>query len=448
MTRWGRRLGVRSRLLLAVVGALAVALLAGVTAFNVILGQRLSANATSLARAQAEAEVSALRVQNGTLLRPEGPDEGLLGAHVWIFAGKRVVEAPVAAPELHRAAAALAAGPTQTKRIGETTRLYAAPVVRNGTRYGTVISAVALEPYEDTGRTALVGSLLLAGLLLGASTILTRWILGRALLPVSRMTADAGNWGEHDVDRRFDLGEPYDELTRLAATLDGLLERLSASLRHEQRFAAELSHELRTPLARISAEAELALARSRSPDDYRASLEAIARSAQHMTRTVDALVAAARHEAGLTRATTDVRDAVQTAVDSLRDGAGGSDVDLRVSVPREPVRVAVDTELLERIVQPLLDNALRYGNGVVEVELRRNGASAIVTVADDGPGVVPGEEERIFEPGVRGAAARHGPRGGGLGLALAQRLARTAGGEITTRAGDGGGRFMLRLPLS
>ena len=65
------------------------------------------------------------------------------------------------------------------------------------------------------------------------------------------MTEDAASWSEHDLDRRFDLGEPYDELTRLAATLDGLLERIAASLRHEQRFTAELSHELRTPLARI-----------------------------------------------------------------------------------------------------------------------------------------------------------------------------------------------------
>ena len=69
------------------------------------------------------------------------------------------------------------------------------------------------------------------------------------------MTEDAAAWSEHDLDRRFELGEPYDELTRLAATLDALLDRLAASMRHEQRFTAELSHELRTPLARISAEA-------------------------------------------------------------------------------------------------------------------------------------------------------------------------------------------------
>ena len=86
------------------------------------------------------------------------------------------------------------------------------------------------------------------------------------------MTEHAASWSEHDLDRRFDLGEPYDELTQLAATLDRLLERISASLRHEQRFTAEISHELRTPLARISGEAELMLRRERTPDEYRSPL--------------------------------------------------------------------------------------------------------------------------------------------------------------------------------
>ena len=110
-------------------------------------------------------------------------------------------------------------------------------------------------------------------MLLGAVALLSHWILGKALLPVSRMTDDAAAWSDHDLDRRFDRGEPYDELTRLAATLDAMLERLSASLRHEQRLTAELSHELRTPLARIAAETELALRRDRTEEDYRESLE-------------------------------------------------------------------------------------------------------------------------------------------------------------------------------
>ena len=85
------RFGVRLRLLLAVAAAVAIALAIGVTAFNVLLGQRLSASATSLARAQAEVELSSLRIVDGKLDAPESPDEGRLGIPVWVFAGTQEI---------------------------------------------------------------------------------------------------------------------------------------------------------------------------------------------------------------------------------------------------------------------------------------------------------------------------------------------------------------------
>lgn len=443
------RVGIRTRLLLAVVGAVSVALVVGVAAFNLLLDQRLSDSATALAKAQAHAALSALDVVDGKLVGPEGPDEGAtLGSPVWVFAGTRALETPLVDPSLTTVALSLANGPERTIRVNEEIRLYALPVVDGGVQVGTVVAGVPLDPYDETATAAFVGSVALAILLLGAVTLLTHWILGKALQPVSRMTADAAAWSDHAVDKRFGLGEPYDELTQLAATLDTLLERLSASLRHEQRFTAELSHELRTPLAKIAAETELALRRERSGDDYRASLEAVHRNSEQMTRTVDALVSAARQEAGLTRTTSDARDAVREAVASIRDEASGAGIEVRLSVPSEPVTVAIEEELVERIVQPLLDNALRYGNSSVSVEVVRNGTYAAISVIDDGAGVGEEEREHIFEPGARGAAGAAAPGGAGLGLALAQRLARSAGGEIVATASDAGGRFGVRLPLA
>ncbi len=439
------RLGVRSRLLVAIVGAVAIALAVGVAAFNVFLGQRLSASATGLAKAQAEAELSSIRVRNGKLVAPEGPDEGTVSSRVWVFERSRLLEAPRAPQRIDEAARLLAGGPERSLDVGEEVRLYAIPVSQNGIRYGTVVAAVSLDPYEETGRTALFGSLVLAALLLGAITVISRWMLGRALLPVSRMTESAAKWSEHDLDQRFELGEPYDELTQLAATLDGLLERIAASLRHEQRFTAELSHELRTPLARLKGETELMLRRERTPQEYRAALEAIDRNVDEMTRTVETLVAAARHEAGLTQTTSDLRDAVSAAVETACPA--DADMTVRIRLPKKPIRVSVEQELLTRIVQPLVDNAYRYGRSAVDVEVVRNGSVAWVNVVDDGPGVADDESERIFEPGTRGSAASSASHGAGLGLSLARRLARSAGGEITVAPSTAGGRFSLRLPL-
>ncbi len=440
------RLGVRSRLLLAIVGAVTVALAVALAVFSVLLNQRLSASATALAKAEAQEELSSLTVRNGVLVALDERNRLAAASQVWVFSRTRTLEAPRVRADVDRAARALAGGPERSTDVGERARLYALPVLDNGVRYGTVVAAVSLDPYRETSGTALLGVVIFVVLILGAVTVLSHWTLGRALLPVSRMTEDAASWSEHELDRRFDLGEPYDELTRLAATLDSLLERIAATLRHEQRFTAELSHELRTPLARISGEAELTLRRERTPDEYRSALAAIRQNSEQMARTVETLVAAARHEAGLAMETSDAREAVEAVARQVRANSQG--VEVRLTLPAEPVRVAVDTELLQRLIQPLADNAVRYGVGLVELTLARSGQLAAVTVADDGPGVRDDELALIFEPGERGSAAAVAEGGAGLGLALARRLARSTGGEITAAASASGGRFTVTLPLA
>ena len=443
------RVGVRTRLLLAAVGAVAIALAIGVAAFNVVLGQRLSDNAISLARAQAVEELATLEVVNGRLVVHKGLErqEGV-GGPVWVFDGERVVEQPAARAELAEAAVSLVGGPEHTVKVGESVRLYALPVRNGGKRVGTVVAGVRLEPYRETATVALVGSVAFAAVILVSVALLAHWILGKALLPVSRMTDDAAAWSENDLDRRFDRGEPYDELTRLAATLDTLLERLSASLRYEQRLTAELSHELRTPLARIAAESELALRRERTEDEYRESLEAVHRNAEQMTRAVEGLLAAAREETGGTRAASDARAAVRAAVVAVEEEAEREGVELAVALPGEPVPVAVPQDLLERILHPLLENAVRYGRTEAVVRLSVEGSSALVDIDDDGAGLEQGEAGSVFDPGVRGTAAVAERRGIGLGLALSLRLARSVGGDVIARPGDDGGRFRVRLPVA
>jgi signal transduction histidine kinase len=439
------RLGVRTRLLLAIVVAVAVALAIGVTAFNVLLREQLASSAQDLARAEAVAELSSLRVEHGTLLTPAGPNQGRVASQVWVFSGSTALEAPRVPEQVDAAARSLAGGPERSLGVGDDVRMHAMPIVQRGTRYGTVVTAVSLDAYQETERAALVGSIVLATALLAAIAAIAWWMLGRALRPVARMTESAATWSEQDLDQRFDLGEPYDELTLLAATLDGLLERIAASLRHEQRLTAELSHELRTPLARLKGETELMLRRGRTAEEYVVALHAIDRNLDEMARTVEMLMSAARHEAGLTTTTSDLRDAVQSAVDAVRQSSHGPEV--RVVLPPDAVHVSAEPDLLTRIVQPVLDNACRYGRTAVRVEVLRNGAVATVEIEDDGPGVREGELEDIFDPGSRGSAAGTSSSGAGLGLALARRLARSAGGDVVAEPSAAGGRFSVTLPV-
>lgn len=440
-----KRAGLKTRLLLAVLVAVAVALAGLIAAFNLALGAALSHDARDRAHARATTALTSLHEIGGRLSIGEALDAGASDSLLWIFGTQRVLEAPVASPRVAAAARRLTRGPGGFVDAADDVRLYAVPVLFHGHRAGTVVAGVSLAPYEETRRTALVASLALGLLVLVLVAVGARWLLGAALRPVSRMTVQADAWSERDLDRRFALGEPRDELTRLAATLDGLLERLAASLRREQRFSAELSHELRTPLARIRAEIELALRREREPADYKAALEVVDRNALELVGIVDALVAAARLEAGGARGTADAYEIAARSAERYSSLAADRGLRVEAEAPPRPIRVGVDAELVERILQPLLENACRYGVESVHITVKGENGTVRYTVRDDGPGLDPADRERVFEPGVRGEKANGD--GAGLGLALARRLARSASGDVTTISGRGGA-FQVRLPAA
>jgi signal transduction histidine kinase len=328
------------------------------------------------------------------------------------------------------------------KRTDE--RLYALPIVVDGRRFGTIVAGLSLAPYEQTERTTLLASLIFAATLLLVSGGAAAWLLRSALRPVAVMTAQAEAWSESDLDRRFARGEPHDELSRLALTLDRLLDRIAASLRHERQFSAEVSHELRTPLAKVAAEAELALRRTREPEEYRRALGEILSNARQITRIVDTLFAAAQQEAG-PRGVADASDAAQAAVDSCAPIAAERDIELSLD-GRRRLRIGVDIDLAERILHPVLDNACRYGRSNVRVEIGRDDGSVLFTVTDDGSGVAAEELESIFEPATRGTAGLRAGPSAGLGLALARRLARSISGDVAAEPSPDGGRFVVRLP--
>jgi signal transduction histidine kinase len=141
-----------------------------------------------------------------------------------------------------------------------------------------------------------------------------------------------------------------------------------------------------------------------------------------------------------------VRESVSRAIEATQPTGGDARIVPRLEAPRAEIRVAVDQDLVERIVAPLIENACRHAVADAAVTVLRDGASVLITVSDDGAGISPLELERIFQPGARGRAAPE-TGGAGLGLALARRLARAAGGDITAQPGPGG-RFIVRLPAA
>jgi signal transduction histidine kinase len=437
---------VRTRLLLVVLAAVAAALVVATIGFNLLLTRSNNRGADALLRQRADSERSLIRIVRGRLAPTESSSDPVGDSRVWIFAGGRTLEAPRARAATAAGARSLAGSPRGFLTVESTDeRLYAMPIVAHGRRIGTIVTGSSLAPYEQARRSALLGSLFFAATVLVIAGAAAAWLLRSALRPVELMTEQAEAWSEHDLDRRFGLGEPHDELTRLASTLDRLLDRIAASLRHERRFSAELSHELRTPLAKVTAEAELALRRPRGPEEYRQALDEILGNARQIARIVDALLAAAQRDAG-PRGVSDGVEVAHAAADACRPIAERRGIALTVDEGRLRYPVGVDADLAERILHPIVDNACRYGRHAVSLSLARADGAVLFTVADDGPGVAVEEAEAIFEPAVRGQAGLDAAPSAGLGLALARRLARSVSGDIHAVTAATGGRFEIRLP--
>jgi signal transduction histidine kinase len=428
--------------LLAALAAVAVL----TVAFNVVLDRSLESDANSQLRSLAAAASTTVELENGRLALRESPDDAAID-EVWIYDGARAIQRPPGSAELQRTADALAGESHVFDDLPSGgVRLYAAPLTHGGRRVGTVVAAQSLSAYDRTTDLALVGSLALGVILLAAVGVLTWVTVGRALDPVRQMTQSAAKWSEHDLGQRFGATPRPDELGELARTFDALLDRVAASLRHEQRLSAELSHELRTPLARIVAEVELLQRRERSAEDRSDAYALIAKAAEQMSDILETLMAAARAEAQIGVGRSEVGAILARVADTWQPSLAARDLELEVRPLQAPATAGVDAEVVERIVAPLLDNAGRYARSRVTLSAHAANGRVLLTVADDGPGVPTDQREAIFEPGA-GGRHTNGHGGAGLGLPLARRLAKAIGGDVTlAEASERGAEFRVELP--
>ncbi|MEU9890961.1 ATP-binding protein [Sphaerisporangium sp. NPDC051011] len=438
---------IRRRLVFSAAVPLAVALVALTAGFYVVLSWRLERDADHALRARADAAAGVITVSSGRLHMIETPFDEALDNGVWVFDARGAVVSSPAAGALDREARALAGVTRPTFRgHGGDLRFLAVPLREYAAPGGTLVVALSLAPFLEAEHTTLVAAIVFDVLILGLGAVFVRRAVTQALRPVARMTDQAARWSEHDLDKRFSLGPPRDELSGLAATLDNLLGRLSAALRHEQRVTAEIAHELRTPLSQVRLETEVALRRDRPASELRAALTEVSNATDRMTNALDTLIGLAQRDIRPADGTTPAGKVARDALRACRDRVGGIRLDLERAGEGE-VLVGCDHDVVLRMLQPLLDNALRFGRSAVTLQVGREGGEVLFRVRDDGPGFAEDELEVVLRPGVQGHASTPG-EGSGLGLALARRLAEAAGGSLTPRAGGSGGIVDLRLPVA
>jgi signal transduction histidine kinase len=435
----------------SVVVALWVVLLA--VGANLLLSSVLARQADGVLRARAEAVATTVLVTaDGSVSVVDVRDDQALDIGTWIFdaTGAVVERPPGSTGALDDAAAELSRAGGGTRDLGgaNPVRLLALPVRERGEQVAAVITSTSLAPYRQVERVALIGSVGVAVLLMTMVHLVLRANVGRALRPVQQMSAQAGRWSADDVDRRFGTQPRPAELAELAGTLDQLLDRQSAVLRHERRFAEELSHELRTPLARIQAEVDLLAARPRSPVEVETARAAIGEATAGMRSTLDTLMAAARSGSTVPPGRAFVAP-VLASLAAAHDRRAARpddtrDVVIDVSAP-DDLLVGVDAEVLLRMLSPIVHNAVRYAAGEVRLSASNREGAVAVVVTDDGPGMTAPIAARVFEPGFRGDAA-DGHDGAGLGLALVRRLVLAVGGRVHAASARDGGRVEVVLP--
>ena len=337
------------------------------------------------------------------------------------------------------------------EELGQTLVLTRSVTVAAGPEI-TIRVGKSLDPTEEALED-LSGTFLRLGLVaLLISAVLAWFLAARVTRPLRRLTALSGEVAGDDLSVRMPLEEAgSDEVRTLSVAFNGMLDRLEDAFERQKAFVADASHDLRTPLTIVRGQIEV-LARNPDPDPK--EVEAVSRSVGEavgrMERLVDDLLLLARSDSE-ERAVTE-KLTVGPILEAEREGRVESERE-RIEIGEVTDReVEFDPVALSRAVSNLVDNALRYGGPESRVRLRArvSGNGVEIEVDDDGPGVPPAEQERVFDRFARLDEARSSQTGGsGLGLAIVKAMVEAGGGRVSCSPSDlGGARFSIWLPDS
>jgi signal transduction histidine kinase len=319
-------------------------------------------------------------------------------------------------------------------------------VVSERTDEGLLTVGRSLEETEDAVRTVTVLLAVAVPAAVIVIGVIVWTVAARALAPVERMRRRVDGIDASSLDRRVPLAGSGDEIDRLAATMNGMLDRIEQAYAVQQRFASDASHELRSPLATMRQYAELARAH---PETATAAelADVVTDEGGRMQEIVEGLLLLARidERTGIASPSAVDLDDLALAEATRVRALGAREVDARgISA----VQVSGEARLLARVLRNLVDNAVRHAERRIAIVVERRGDRALIHVDDDGTGIPVAERDRVFERFTRLDEARSREAGGsGLGLAIVDEVVRAHGGSVRVgSAPAGGARFTVDLP--
>ncbi len=450
MRRRLERLSLRSRLMAIGVTGVAVALAAGGVAMYAVLHYAIEHTLSSEAHAAAR-QVQAL-IRTDRLPSPI-PVSGSQIVQV-LDARDRVVTASVNGDrltalllpgEVHRArAGATLTVPGSRAGVNGPLRVIGVPAGRPSAPRTVVVAQQVGDVLHSEG---LLRTLLLVTfpLLLVVLALIAWFVIGRTLRPVRGLRVGAERISGEHREERLPVPASADEIRALALTLNGMLDRLEAARARQRAFVADAAHELRSPLTSMRTQLEVA---RQLGEGGRLTGDLLA-DVNRLSALVEDLLLLARADSGPPSEPEVV--AVRPVLEQLVQRYGSARVPVAAGAVN-PVTVAVVPADLERVLANLVDNAVRHATSQVAVSASGRDGWVLLTVSDDGPGVAPGDRQRVFERFTRLDDARDRDAGGtGLGLSIVRQLVERSGGTVRLTdaqpAGDPPGLCVeVRLP--
>lgn len=338
---------------------------------------------------------------------------------------------------------------------GDRLRLVSLPIAVEGqVRYAIQVgtSLHRTDRFLEAARLLFLGG---AGAILVAVVSIGAVLARVALRPVDQIVARARIIGATNLRERLPHPGTWDELGRLAATLNEMLDRIEQSVEGQRRFTADASHELRSPLSRLRSELEVTLRRPRSLADYEAVLHSSLEEVERLSRLTEELLILARLDAGEVVA----RDGppvallplVEAELNRLKSEADARQITVTLAESPE-VAVQAPVDVLRLVVANLLHNAVKFSPdmGRVAVTIRPEAGEAVFRVANSGPGIPPEDLPRVFERFYRSTRSRSPDLPGvGLGLAITRAIVAAHGGRIAVESTrKAGTTFTIHLPLA
>jgi signal transduction histidine kinase len=314
--------------------------------------------------------------------------------------------------------------------------------IPNGQPGYVVVVARSLEPREESLDHLFRQLMVAVPIALLLASLAGYALAAAALRPVEAMRRRAAAVSASSPGR-LPVPPSRDEVSRLATTLNEMLDRLEAAFEHERRFVADASHELRTPLALLRAEIEVTLRRKRTAAELEATLRSAGEETQRLSRSADELLLMARADRGplpLRRETIAVEDVLDAVARRFAAGGGA------IRVEETGALLEADPERLAQAITNLVDNALVHGAGPIVLSAIERPESVELHVADSGGGFSEQFLPRAFDRFSRADEAR-GQGGTGLGLSIAELIAAAHGGSAgAANRPEGGADVWLAIP--